>query len=123
MKKRVRRWGGEDVGCEVSAFRSHWRTEMLWFAVSERYMHVGGSIRGVPYCTVETTRAEPEALTNILKEEISFDFSFQSNLFNRSDFTVIIPPSTSPRYKKLTQHAGSDIDTSPDISLVIEDLT
>lgn len=29
VKKRVRRCGGDDVGCEVSAFRSHCSTEML----------------------------------------------------------------------------------------------
>ena len=29
MKKRVRRCGGDDVGCEVSAFRSHCSTEIL----------------------------------------------------------------------------------------------
>jgi hypothetical protein len=29
VKKRVRRCGGEDVGCEVSAFRSHCSTEIL----------------------------------------------------------------------------------------------
>ena len=29
MKKRVRRAGGEEDGWEVSAFRSHWITDML----------------------------------------------------------------------------------------------
>ena len=29
VKKRVRRWGGEDVGWDVSAFRSHCSTEIL----------------------------------------------------------------------------------------------
>jgi hypothetical protein len=29
VKKRVRRCGGDDVGCEVSAFRSHCSTEIL----------------------------------------------------------------------------------------------
>jgi len=29
VKKRVRRCGGDDVGCEVSAFRSHCMTEIL----------------------------------------------------------------------------------------------
>ena len=30
VKKRVRRAGGEEVGWEVSALRSHWRTEILF---------------------------------------------------------------------------------------------
>lgn len=29
VKKRVRRKGGDEVGEEVSALQSHWRTEML----------------------------------------------------------------------------------------------
>jgi hypothetical protein len=29
VKKRVRRWGGEDVGWDVSAFRSHCNTDIL----------------------------------------------------------------------------------------------
>ena len=77
-------------------------------------------MQGVPYRAVEATRTEPEALPDILKEEISFDFSFQSNLFNELDFSVVV---RSRNRKKFTQHAGSNIDTSPDISLIIEDLT
>ena len=29
VKKRVKRCGGEEVGWEVSAFRSHWMTDIL----------------------------------------------------------------------------------------------
>ena len=57
-----------------------------------------------------------------MKEEISFDLSLQSNLFNESEFAIIYPPPSIEEIK-LTQHARSDIDTSPDISLIIEDLT
>jgi hypothetical protein len=39
-----------------------------------------------PYCPIEATGTEPESLPDILKEEISFNLSFQSNLFNESDF-------------------------------------
>jgi hypothetical protein len=58
---------------------------------------LGNRWEGIPYRTIETTGTEPEALTDILKEEITFDFSFQSNLFNKSDFTVIIPLSTKSK--------------------------
>jgi len=29
VKKRERRWGGDDAGWDVSALSSHWRTEIL----------------------------------------------------------------------------------------------
>jgi hypothetical protein len=29
VKKRFKRWGGEDVGCDVSALSNHCSTEML----------------------------------------------------------------------------------------------
>jgi hypothetical protein len=76
----------------------------------------------VPYCTIEATRTESESLPDILKEEISFNLSFQSNLFIRSVFKRLQLP-TIKRGGKLTQHTGSNIDTGPDMPFVIEDLT
>ena len=76
----------------------------------------------VPYCTIKATRTESEPLPDILKEEISFDFSLQSNPFTESGFTIYAPPFTKWKVK-LTQHAGSDVDTGPEVSFVIKDLT
>jgi hypothetical protein len=76
----------------------------------------------VPYCAIEATRTESESLPDILKEEISFNLSFQSNLFIRSVFKLLQLP-TIKRRGKLTQHTGGNIDTGPDMPFVIEDLT
>jgi hypothetical protein len=57
-----------------------------------RDIPVGVDVR-VPYCAIEATRTEPESLPDILKEEISFDLSLQSNLFNESDFITYPSPS------------------------------
>jgi hypothetical protein len=46
----------------------------------------------VPYCPIEATGTEPESLPDILKEEISFNLSFQSNLFNESDSPITCTP-------------------------------
>jgi len=75
----------------------------------------------VPDCAVEATGTEPKSLPDILKEEITLNLSLQSDLFNESGFDVYISPLSSET--ELTQHTRSDIDASPDVSLLIEDLT
>jgi len=78
----------------------------------------------IPYCTIEAAGTKSETLPDILEEEISFNLSLQSNLFNESDLTVIYPfPSAKKKKVKLTQHTRSDVDTGPDITFIIEDLT
>jgi hypothetical protein len=44
VKKRERRCGGEDVGWDVSALRSHWRTDILRVGtiVSDRPLVISG---------------------------------------------------------------------------------
>lgn len=78
MKKRVSRWGGEDVGCEVSAFSSHWMTDILKGSArfqqycDESRLYMGACI---PDCPVETTWPEAEPLTDVLEEQIAFDLA------------------------------------------------
>ena len=54
-------------------------------------IHLLGADGRVPYCTIEATGTEPESLPNVLKEKIAFDLSLQSDLFNESDFVVVLP--------------------------------
>ena len=76
---------------------------------------------GIPYRTIEAAGTEPESLSDVLKEEISFNLSLQSDLFNESGFAVIYP-SLIISQVKLTKHTGGDIYASPDISLIVQDL-
>jgi len=56
--------------------------------VSFKTHQLGVDVR-VPYRTIKATGTEPESLPDVLKEEISFNLSLQSDLFNESDFTVV----------------------------------
>lgn len=64
VKKRWRRKGGEEVGEDVSALQSHWRTDILERCIRRTYMWplCGGS----PYGSIERPRSEPEPLTDIM---------------------------------------------------------
>ena len=53
----------------------------------------------VPYRTIEAAGTEPEPLPDVLKEEISFNLSFQSDLFNESGFAVTYPSPPAKRGK------------------------
>lgn len=72
VKKRLRRWGGEDVGWDVSALSSHCKTDILRMV---KRLHPSGRA-AVPYCTVETSGSETKALTDVLQEQIPIDLSF-----------------------------------------------
>lgn len=64
MKNRVRRCGGDDVGWEVSALRSHWMTEIL-LDMSLGMQRSEENI-DAPYCAVEASWAEPKSLAYVL---------------------------------------------------------
>jgi hypothetical protein len=51
-------------------------------------------------CAVESSGTEPKALPDILEEEVALDFALER------DF----------------QHAGGDVDTAPEMPVLIEDL-
>jgi hypothetical protein len=84
VKKRVRRCGGDDVGCEVSAFRSHCSTEILCAMharsadfeekVSVRFgRRAGKRVYGMcclhaPDRAVEASGSEAKTLSDVLEE-------------------------------------------------------
>ena len=120
MKKRVRRWGGREVGWDVSAFRSHCITEMLGrrsgFGESDSSAKGEGRDRLAPDGTVEASGSKAKALPDVLQEQITFDIPFECGVWPIRQHII------HEMGDELTQHTGRNIDACPEVSFLIEDL-
>jgi hypothetical protein len=82
VKNRDRRCGGEDVGCDVSALRSHCRTDILRGQGRNLDVYKGSLGQIEPDDTVKTTRSESKSLTDVLQKKITVDITLQCDLLD-----------------------------------------